>query len=68
MLKNLINKSFSIENITNASVLMEAEDEKIVIDPWFCDGKYMGTWHNFPRVSDDYLFKKLKNMFNHSFA
>ena len=45
--------SFSVENLTNASVVIRASDEKLVIDPWFKDGIYDGTWHNFPRLNED---------------
>ena len=44
--------AFSVENLTNASIIINALDEKLVIDPWFNDGIYEGTWHNFPRLSD----------------
>ena len=43
-----------IENPTNASIVVSTEEGKIIIDPWFTDGIYDGTWHNFPRVTDSY--------------
>ena len=44
--------SFSVENLTNASIVITTLDEKLVIDPWFEDGIYDGTWHNFPRLNE----------------
>jgi len=41
-----------IQNPTNAFVVVEADGEKIAIDPWLSDGIYLNTWHNFPRVPD----------------
>ena len=58
----MIKQHIEIENFTNASVLIECSDEKIIIDPWFTDGKYLGTWHNFPRVSETYLYERLANV------
>ncbi|QJD72173.1 MBL fold metallo-hydrolase [Marinobacterium sp. LSUCC0821] len=42
-----------IKNYTNACVTIEGKNEKIIIDPWFYDGIYQGTWHNFPRLSEN---------------
>lgn len=50
--KYLKTDSFSVENLTNASIVIKTLDEKIVIDPWFEDGIYDGTWHNFPRLNE----------------
>ena len=44
---------FSVQNLTNASIIIKAKDEKLAIDPWFKDGIYDGTWHNFPRLTDN---------------
>ena len=44
---------FTVENLTNASIVIRGGGEKIVIDPWFKDGIYDGTWHNFPRLNDE---------------
>jgi L-ascorbate metabolism protein UlaG (beta-lactamase superfamily) len=57
-----VDQNIEIENLTNASVLIHAEGEKILMDPWFTDGIYMGTWHNFPRVNFEVLKKKLANV------
>ena len=43
--------SIKVQNYTNASISILTENEKILIDPWFTDGIYGGTWHNFPRLS-----------------
>lgn len=53
---------FSVENPTNACVILKTPNEKIVIDPWFKDGIYDGTWHNFPRLSELEKFNSLKNV------
>ena len=54
--------SFSVENLTNASVVIRASDEKLVIDPWFKDGIYDGTWHNFPRLNEDQKLNALSEV------
>lgn len=41
-----------ISNPTNACIVVKTHKVKIVIDPWFSDGIYEGTWHNFPRLED----------------
>lgn len=51
-----------IQNLTNASILITGEREKIIIDPWFEDGIYLGTWHNFPRVSEKKLQDYMENV------
>ena len=28
----------------SAAVLVQENDTKILIDPWFCDGEYYGSW------------------------
>jgi L-ascorbate metabolism protein UlaG (beta-lactamase superfamily) len=43
--------SIKVQNYTNASISILTENEKILIDPYFTDGIYGGTWHNFPRLS-----------------
>jgi len=42
-----------IANPTNAFVCITSKSERIVIDPWVNDGIYEGTWHNFPRISEN---------------
>ena len=51
-----------IQNLTNACIVIKGEKEKIIIDPWFEDGIYLGTWHNFPRVSEKKLINSLKDV------
>ena len=41
-----------IENPTNASIVVPTKEGEIIIDPWFTDGIYDGTWRDFPRVTD----------------
>lgn len=53
---------FSVENPTNASIIIKAFNEKLVIDPWFKDGIYDGTWHNFPRLTDNEKLNALSNV------
>lgn len=53
---------FTLENLTNASIIIRSENEKLIIDPWFTDGIYLGTWHNFPRISDEDLSEALSNV------
>ena len=54
--------SFSVENLTNASIVIRASDEKLVIDPWFKDGIYDGTWHNFPRLNEEQKLNALSEV------
>tara|TARA_B110001452_G_scaffold267419_1_gene277224 strand:- start:1327 stop:2679 length:1353 start_codon:yes stop_codon:yes gene_type:complete len=51
-----------IENPTNACVAIKTDQGKILIDPWLDDGIYDGTWHNFPRVTDDHKSELLKDV------
>ena len=46
--KNIV----KVRNYTNACVTIQSPNELLVVDPWLSDGKYLGTWHNFPRVSE----------------
>lgn len=32
----------------SAAVLVQENDTKILIDPWFCDGEYFGSWGIYP--------------------
>ena len=51
-----------IYNPTNACIVLDFKKIKIVIDPWFSDGIYAGTWHNFPRVSKNHINKILSDI------
>ena len=51
-----------IYNPTNACIVLHFKNLKIVIDPWFTDGIYAGTWHNFPRVDKNYINEILSNI------
>lgn len=53
---------FSIENLSNASIIIKSLNEKLAIDPWFKDGIYDGTWHNFPRLTDNEKFNALSDV------
>ena len=32
----------------SAAVVIEEKDTKILIDPWFVDGEYFGSWGIYP--------------------
>lgn len=53
---------FSVENLTNASIIIKSLNEKLAIDPWFKDGIYDGTWHNFPRLTDNEKLNALSDV------
>lgn len=53
---------FTIENLTNASIVIKSENEKLVIDPWFTDGIYLGTWYNFPKITEEKLNLELSGV------
>ena len=37
-----------IKYLSSASVLIQDEDSSILTDPWFVDGEFYGSWHNYP--------------------
>ena len=37
-----------IKYMSSASVLIQDEDSSILTDPWFIDGEFYGSWHNYP--------------------
>ena len=42
--------------IKSSTVLIEAENTKVLCDPWLFDGEYYGAWYHYPplRVEEDY--------------
>ena len=43
-----------IEFVTNSSFLITLAGGKTILsDPWFTDGAFYGSWHNFPPVTDE---------------
>ena len=60
--QKLTRHSFSVENLTNASIVIRSSDEKLVIDPWYKDGIYDGTWHNFPRLNEEQKLNALSDV------
>jgi UDP-MurNAc hydroxylase len=41
-----------VRYIYSAGVTIETEDVRILCDPWFTQGAYDGSWHQWPEVED----------------
>jgi UDP-MurNAc hydroxylase len=42
-----------LTNYKSATVLIETADARILMDPWFVDGEYYGSWAHYPPVDFD---------------
>ncbi len=42
-----------VRYFTNACVLIETPDLRILCDPWFTDGAYDGSWYHWPPIDYD---------------
>lgn len=42
-----------VTHYTNACVLIETRDCKILCDPWFTEGAYQGAWYHWPKITYD---------------
>lgn len=61
-MRKLSKNATSLSNPTNACVVIKTHNTKILLDPWFTDGIYDGTWHNFPRLTDSQKNDILKDV------
>ena len=37
-------------NIASATVIVELNSARILIDPWLVDGEYYGSWSHYPKL------------------
>lgn len=43
--------------LKSATIVLEKNDTKLLIDPWLVDGEYYGSWYHYPKFN----FKKFLN-------